>query len=190
HANMAQLEKDWPQISQALILAAELLHDFGLSEATLSAHSVLIPIATYLHHRGLDHRYRSTPAEAEDRANLRTWVLRSLVKHGIWGSGLDTLLRDMRGAITEYGQHSFPIAQIEARMERRGKGLTFTAEEIDDLLDLQYGAARTFGVLALLFPHVNTRNVHHVDHVFPRCMSTLTARTSKGLDREYATNVA
>jgi hypothetical protein len=25
-------------------------------------------------------------------------------------------------------------------------------------------------VLAILFPHVNTRNVHHVDHVFPQAL--------------------
>lgn len=169
---MATLEKEWDAISAALTLAADLLADFGLSDSTLTANSVLIPVAHYVHHRGLTEQYRTAPSAKEDRATLRGWVMRSLVKQGVWGSGLDTLLRELRDIITGYGSDGFPVARIEARMAARGKALSFTPEEIDELLELKYGAKRTFPVLALLFPHVDTRNVHHMDHIYPRGLMT------------------
>lgn len=168
--NMASLQKQWDEVTAALTTAANLLADFGLSDATLTADSVLIPLAYYLHRRGLDDSYRDQTKHAQDRSLVRSWVLRSLIKAGVWGSGLDTLLRDLRDVIEQHGAHGFPIAQIEASMAARGKSLVLGDEEIEDLLNLKYGRNRTFAVLAILFPHVNTRNVHHVDHVFPRSL--------------------
>jgi hypothetical protein len=40
------------------------------------------------------------------------------------------------------------------------------------MLTAKYGGKRTFAILALLFPHVDTRNLHHVDHVYPRGLLT------------------
>lgn len=108
--------------------------------------------------------------------------MRSLVKQGVWGSALDTLLRELRDVITEYGADGFPVARIEARTAARGKPLSFTPEEIYELLELKYGARRTFPVLALLFPHVDTRNVHHVDHVYPRGLMTPAKLRADGLE--------
>ncbi|MET8466295.1 hypothetical protein [Micromonospora zamorensis] len=71
-----------------------------------------------------------------------------------------------------HGVETFPVEQLEARMAARGKALTFSPEEVEDLMHWQYGAAGTFPVLAMLFPYINTRNIHHVDHVFPRSLLT------------------
>ncbi len=177
HANMASLEKQWEAVSDALRIAVGLLADFGLSDATLTADSVLVPIAYYVHRRDLRSGYRTAPSTTEDRRMVRSWVMRSLVKQGVWGSGLDTLLRDLRDVIDSDGADGFPLEQLESRMASRAKGLSFSPEEIEDLLDSRYGSKRTFAILALLFPHVDTRNVHHVDHVYPR--SLLGARTLK-----------
>ena len=166
-ANMALLDKEWDSIAESLELAADLLADFGLSDATLPADSVVVPVAYYLHRRDLTQKYRTSTAHTADRALLRLWVLRTLVLPGIWGSGLDTLLRDLRTAIDDDGADGFPVASIEQRMDARGKALVFSDAVIDELLTLAYGKRRTFALLALLFPHVDTRNVHHVDHVFP-----------------------
>jgi hypothetical protein len=166
--NMALLDKEWDAIGDSLRLGADLLADFGLSEATLPAASVLIPVAYYLHRRGLGQGYRTSVKDAADRAALRKWVLRTLVLPGVWGSGLDTLLRELRSVLDKDGADGFPVAPIEQRMAARGKALVFSDEVIDDLLSLRWGQKRTFAVLAILFPHVDTRNIHHVDHVFPR----------------------
>jgi hypothetical protein len=182
--NMAVLDREWDGIGDSLKLAVALLSDFGLSDATLSAKSVVIPVAYYLHKRRLDDAYRTAVAHAPDRALMRSWVLRSLIARGIWGSGLDTLLRDLRTVIDERGQQGFPTAELERTMALRGKSLAVTDELVDDILDLSYGGARTFAVLALLFDHVDTRNQFHVDHVFPKALLDPKRLKEQGLSRD------
>lgn len=169
-ANMAKLEAGWDAMSRSLQVAVGLLSDFGLSGGSLTADSVLIPVAYYVHHRELDHSYRESPKTREDREVLRSWVLRSLIVRGVWGSGLDTLLRDLREVIKTQGGTAFPVVAIERAMSLRGKPLTVTEALVDDILTLSYGKPRTFAVLAALFPHVDTRNQFHVDHVFPAAL--------------------
>lgn len=165
--NMAKLEAEWDALNDSLHVAVGLLSDFGLSGGALTADSVLIPVAYYVHHRKITHNYRNSPNTSDDRDALRSWVLRSLIVRGIWGSGLDTLLRDLREVIRSEGSETFPLASFEKAMALRGKSLAITDELIEDILGLEYGKPRTFAVLATLFPHVDTRNVFHVDHVFP-----------------------
>lgn len=169
-ANMAILNEEWDRIAESLQTAAGLLSDMGLSEASLPADSVLVPVAYYVHRRGLTESYRAAPRDADDREHLKSWVLRSLVQPGVWGSGLDTLLRDLRNAIDEFGEYAFPLTEIEQRMAARGKALLVSDELLQDLLDHRYGQKRTFALLAILFPHVDTRNVHHIDHIYPKAL--------------------
>ena len=182
HSNMAMLQQQWSIIADRLSLTMNLLADFGLSEATLTANSVIIPVAHYVAVRDLTDHYRTSPKEVNDRARLKSWVLRSLVKQGIWGSGLDTLLRDLRDVITAHGESGFPADAIDERMAARGKSLAFSDAEIDELCNLEYKSKRTFSVLALLFPHVDTRNHHHVDHVYPRALLTPSVLRKDGRD--------
>lgn len=186
-SNMAKLEAGWDSMSTSLQVAVGLLSDFGLSGGSLTADSVLIPVAYYVHHRGLGHAYRESPKTRQDREVLRNWVLRSLIMRGIWGSGLDTLLRDLREIIRAEGAEAFPVASIERAMARRGKSLAVTDALVDDVLSLEYGRPRTFAVLATLFPHVDTRNQFHVDHVFPAAL--LEGKKLRRLTREDGTLV-
>jgi hypothetical protein len=89
-----------------------------------------------------------------------------LIKPGIWGSGLDVLLTALREVIRKAGG-KFPDEALEREMRVRGKSLTFTNEEVEELADMKYGSRDLFGLLTLLFPFVDTRNQFHVDHVFP-----------------------
>jgi hypothetical protein len=187
--NMATLDRDWDLIGDSLKVATGLLSDFGLSNATLTAGSVLIPIAYYVHRRGLTQKYRESVADASDREFLRLWTLRSLIMPGIWGSGLDSLLRDLRQGIDEHGANGFPSAVLEKRMAARGKSLAVTPEQIEDILCLSYGSARTFAVLAVLFPHVNTRNIHHVDHVFPQALLSRPKLRLAGIEEGTADEI-
>ncbi len=186
-ANMATLESKWDEISTSLRIAAELLADFGLSGGTLTADSVLIPVAYYVHRRGLPPTYRVSDKkhDREDRAGLRSWVLRSLIARGVWGSGLDTLLRDLREIIRLEGEHGFPLASIERAMARRGKSLDVNDALIEDILGLPYGGGRTWAVLATLFDHVDTRMQYHVDHIFPKAQ--LDPRALRSLKNDDGT---
>lgn len=163
--NMEVFENKWEAIKQAMILAVDLISSFGFNGRNLTANNAILPIADYL--------YRKSPGEFEDdRRVIREWLIRSLLKSGVWGSGLDTLLTALRKAIKEDHSNGFPISRIERDMARQGKSLVFEDEEINDLVDMRYGDRRLFALLSLLFDFVDLRNSFHIDHIFPRSSFT------------------
>jgi hypothetical protein len=180
--NIRILEHAWQGIERSLRLAVKLLSSFGFSASTLKANSVLIPIAHYLHARDHDDRYLTHATWRDDRDALRRWTIRSLVKPGIWGSGLDGLLRVQRAAINDT-TGLFPVEELEAAMAPQGKSLRIDAALLDDLVEILYRDKRLFPVLALLYPGVDTRNEFHVDHVFPKSLFTPARLEAAGVPK-------
>jgi len=167
HDNMAQLEHHWRDIAQALKMTIQLVADFGFSGQTIGADNALLPIAYSLYQRKVGASYLSSSAYRQDREAIRSWLVRALLKSGVWGSGLDTLLTAIRGTLQKHGTDGFPSEAVEATMRSRGRGLRFEEEELEDLVDIAYGDRRTFPLLSLLFPFHDLRHEFHIDHVFP-----------------------
>lgn len=179
--NMAKVEQEWPRIEGALLRAASLLQQFGYNERNLTANSVIIPIAYYLYLREAGDSYLDSTADAADRVALQRWVTRSLIKRGIWGSGLDTTLTRLRETLAANGNARFPVADVEAAMARVGKSLTFDAAEIDELLKLKYAGQRTFAVLSMLYPGLDLGKKFHEDHIFPKSLFTRKKLVAAGV---------
>ncbi len=169
--NVAALERNWERIDRTVRVAVQLLASFGFSVRTLSAASVMLPVADYLAHRNLGEEYLKSPGFAEDRDRVRRWVTRGLLKQGIWGSGLDTLLTRLRRAIRAAGDSTFPEAELNREMAGLGKAPILTNAELEELVETPIGNRRAFPLLALLYPGVDVRNEFHIDHVFPRSAS-------------------
>ncbi len=170
--NMAKVEAAWPQIKGALLRAATVLQQFGYNERNLTANSVIVPVAHYLHLRRAGDSYLDSTADAADRLALQRWVTRSLVKRGIWGSGLDTLLTRIRDVLRTNSASGFPVAAVEEAMAAVGKSLAFDNAEIDELLNLKYAGQRTFSVLSVLYPGLDLSKKFHEDHIFPKSRFT------------------
>jgi hypothetical protein len=182
--NMAALEANWPGIRTALVRTVELAASFGLNGQSLRADSALLPIAYYLYHREVPANYVTHSQFAADRDTVRSWLIRSLLKAGIWGSGLDTLLTALRETIQTSGTNGFPVSELRQAMTSRGKSLTFEAAEVEDLLHMEYGDKRLFALLSLLFPFVDLRNQFHVDHVYPISRFTKPKLRKAGVSEE------
>ena len=165
--NMDIFEKNWAGIKRALTLTVELVADFGFNGRTLTAHNAILPISYYLYKTERKSNYRTSSRFDDDRDFLREWLIRSLLKRGIWGSGLDTLLTELRGTIRRNSDDSFPD-RIYKTMRRAGKSLAFEDEDIEELVDMRYQDRLAFALLFLLFPYVKLRDQFHVDHVFPQ----------------------
>ena len=164
--NMKLLEARWDRITQAVRAAVELVARFGFSHSSLTAHNAVLPIAHYLYRRDMPSGFLSHAEYRQDRNAIRIWLIRSLLKRGIWGSGLDSLLTALRSVIDTHGSEAFPSANLEAAMRARGKSLTFEEEEFEDLVESK---DRTFTLLALLYPFVDLQSSRfHIDHIFPK----------------------
>ncbi len=164
--NMRLLEERWERITRAVRVAVELVAGFGFSRASLTANNAVLPVAHYVCQRDTPAGFLSHTAYKQDREAIRRWLTRSLLKRGIWGSGLDSLLTMLRTVIDKHAGEAFPSAQLEAAMRARGKSLTFEEEEIEDLVESK---DRTFALLSLLYPFLDLHGHRfHIDHVFPK----------------------
>ena len=170
--NMDVFERNWDDVKRAMTLTVQLVSDFGLSGQNLRAHNAILPIAYYLYLKDPGEGYLTHSSFEPDRQAVREWLFRSLLKSGIWGSGLDTLLTALRQVIKDNGNSGFPVVRIYQDMAARGRSLVFEEEEIEELADMSSGDRLTFGLLSVLFPFVDLRNQFHVDHVFPRSRFT------------------
>ena len=165
--NMAIFEKQWMSIKSALTLTVQLVADFGFNRATLTANNAILPIAYYLYCSERTESFLSSSLYEDDRQRIREWLISSLLKRGVWGSGLDTLLTALRKVIREDRTQGFPGARLGEEMARRGRELVFNQEEVEELADTEYSSPGVFALLSLIFPFVDPGKLFHVDHIFP-----------------------
>ena len=118
--NMAILEERWMSIRSTLTLTVQLVAGFGFSRATLTAHNAILAIAYYLYRSKRTESFLSHNRHEEDRRRIRGWLIRSLLKSGVWGSGLDTLLTALRKVIREDGTHRCKHSVMGAGGDARG----------------------------------------------------------------------
>ena len=169
--NTRKIETAWPRISEALRTAVSLAARLGYNGFTLTANNALVPVAYYLLQRGLPQGFLERREHAEDREAIRIWLARALLKKGTFGAGLDTTLRTARSTIGSTPTR-FSADALDSAFAKIGRGLRFEDEEVEDLLDEEYGHRMTFSVLALLYPSVDFNNRFHEDHIFPKSRFT------------------
>ena len=179
--NMDVFERNWNGIERALTLTVQLVADFGFSERNLRAHNSILPIAYYLYRKDPGHTYLTSSHFEDDRRRIREWIMRSLLKTGVWGSGMDTLLTALRHTIALTNADVFPDTQLAEELARRGRPLAFGDEEIEELSDMRYGEPLTFALLSLLVPSLDLRNQFHIDHVFPSALFSRQHLTKEGV---------
>lgn len=178
-ANMNKIQDEWGGIKASVYRAIELVAGFGYSSITLASSNVVLPIAYYIHH----NRFGSELFKnANNLEVIKHWLIRSLIKRGVWGGATDSLFVAIRSAIKESVGNDFPSDSIESVMRRFGRGLAFDDEELEDLLDVQYSDRRAYGLLTLLYPFIDVKtNQFHVDHVFPRAQMTASKLRGAGV---------
>ena len=141
--NMATLEEKWPNIRHALLETVELVDSFGFDSRTLQATNSLLPIAYYLYRRGAPRDFEVSDRYIGDRRVIR-------------GSGLDTLLTELRNVLRNNGENKFPAENLGRVMAQRGKTLDFGNEEIeDDWIEEFIGKSERIANLQLLDRTVN-----------------------------------
>lgn len=183
--NMSTIEQAWPSIKTALSLSAQLASSFGLTDRSLLSANALIPIAYYLKRKGASEAYLNSSTTAADRATIRTWLTKVLLR-GTFGSMADTVLSALRGVVHVSPTTSFPEKEINDRLTQLNRSVKFTSDEVQNLLALQYQNRQTFLILSLLYPNFDFSNGFHIDHVYPRSKMTERRLQAKNVQLEDA----
>ena len=181
--NMLKIEQNWPIIKKAIYHSYVLLTSFGFSRDSLSSNNAVIPIAYYLMTIGLSANFEVSSSTAQNRQKIKKWLIMSLLKKAFSGQP-DNLLRPIRDIIKANGNNDFPIDEIINKLRGTSKSLVFVDDDIENLLDHQYGKGQTLSILMLLYPSLDFNNKFHIDHMYPKSKFTKKKLSSKGVDEK------
>lgn len=165
-SNMLKIESSWEDITKAIRLAVNLVSSFGFNRDTLTSNNAIVPIAYYLKSIGLPESYEISTKFIQDRADLKKWLILSLLKR-VFGGQPDNVLRIIRKTIQDK-PGTFPLNSIIDQFKGTNKTLLFTDEDIQNLTWSKYGQSNTFAILSLMYPSLDFRNKFHIDHIFPK----------------------
>lgn len=181
--NMEIMEKKWETVSNSIRLAVELLDSWGYNRHTLTSNNAVIPIAYYLSKIGNPDNFVLSTTYKADRLKIKRWLVLSLVKK-VFSGQPDNVLRPIRELIRDEIPE-FPIKNIIDKFKGGNKTLIFQVEDIDKMLELEYGDAQTFSVLSLLYPNLDYRNKFHMDHIFPQKFFKNSELNKRSIPKEH-----
>jgi uncharacterized protein with ParB-like and HNH nuclease domain len=180
--NMQAIEKNWDSTSGAMRSAIELIAAFGYSQDNLLATNAIIPIAYFIHKNESMNHILHSDNHKENRRNIKEWLARVLLK-GTFGGTPDGLYPKLRDLINAHIGR-FPLEEIIENYRGKTKSIIFNEDDIDTLMNLEYGKAKTYCALTLLYPGLNQSFKYHQDHIHPKSFFTKTKLRSLGLTEE------
>ena len=180
--NMALIEKNWDGISLALKSAILLISKLGYRSDNLRATNAVIPIAYFIYKNEFEQTILHKKNREEDRKAISEWLARVLLK-GTFGGQPDSIYPQMRKLINE-NIGEFPLKKIIAHYARQVKSISFSEDDIENLLDLEYGKGVTYSALSLLYPGLNYNFTFHQDHIHPKASFDKRKLRSAGFDEE------
>lgn len=172
--NMLMIEQNWHTIKTSITQAFLLVSSFGFSRDSLKSNNAVIPIAYYLMTIGNPNNFEVSSTTVSNRKKIKKWLTMSLIKRTFSGQP-DNVLRPLREIIKSNGNKEFPLDEIINKLRGTSKTIVFTDDDIENLLELQYGRADTLMVLMMLYPSLDYNNKFHIDHIYPKSKFTRTA---------------
>ena len=168
--SIAEIERNWPDIRDALERTFRYLNGLGINADNLSSLNAALPIAWFLYHApGVTLRGTSEFDRQNARA-IQRWLINSLLM-GVFAGSSDRTISAARKVLKEASQTSrnFPEDQLYQALAIGGRLARLDERAVEDLLDLTYNKPRTFLALSLIYDDLDwSGTVHHVDHIIPR----------------------
>lgn len=164
--NMSVIESNWEKTSESVKKAIELVAKYGYSRDNLLSTNAIIPIAYFIYKNEFDSTILHTSTRENDRKAIKEWLARVLLK-GTFGGTPDGIYPVMRGIFNE-NIGRFPLEEIIEHYRGKRKSISFSDDDIENILELSYGSARTYCALTLLYPSLNYTFKYHQDHIHPK----------------------
>ena len=180
--NMSIIEQNWDKTSVAVRKAIELVAKLGYSRDNLLATNALIPIAYFIYKNENENTILHSVNNTSNRALIKEWLARVFLK-GTFGGTPDGIYPIMRNLVND-NLGKFPLKETIEYYKGKRKSITFSEDDIENILNLQYGMARTYCALTLLYPSLNYSFKYHQDHIFPKSFFNKRKLASLGVDND------
>ena len=146
--------------------AIELVAKLGYSRDNLLATNALIPIAYFIYKNENENSILHSANHTSNRSLIKEWLARVFLK-GTFGGTPDGIYPIMRNLVNE-NLGKFPLEKTIEYYKGKRKSINFSEDDIENILNLQYGKARTYCALTLLYPSLNYSFKYHQDHIHPK----------------------
>mgnify|MGYP000252448562 CR=1 FL=1 len=160
-----------------------LVSSFGFSRDSLKSNNAVIPIAYYLMTIGNPGNFEVSSNTVNNRKKIKKWLTMSLIKR-TFGGQADSILRPLREVIKANGNNEFPLDEIINRLRGTSKTIVFTDDDIEALLELQYGRADIVDGFDDAVSFLDYNNKFHIDHIYPKSKFTKTSLLKKGIAQD------
>ncbi|MGB3466647.1 MAG: DUF262 domain-containing protein, partial [Cyclobacteriaceae bacterium] len=184
--NMVSIENKWDQISTAIKAAIELVAKYGYNRDSLLASNAIIPIAYFIYANNLSDKIIHSSDYEQDRKNIIHWLARVLLRSTFGGSP-DSIYPVMRNLINKHIGR-FPLNEIIEYYKGNRKSISFSEDDINSILEYQYGKKRTYSALTLLYPSLNYAYQYHQDHIHPKSFFNRRKLSALGITDEGLKN--
>lgn len=169
HASITKYETCWDQVRESIVLTFQLIEQWNYNEQTLRAKNAVIPLVYYIYNNGdVIKDITNTIRYTDIKAKMRKWLNIVIIK-GTFGGQSDYVLNGTRRAIKPHLGEDFPLNAIVTEFkESMTKNLTFSDEEIENILSTQKDDVRADSIMSLLYPHFYFHSIHYnKDHLHP-----------------------
>lgn len=167
---IAEIERNWTRIRQAIENTFRLLNRYGLTGDNLGSLNAVLPLVYYIYNTP-DFDFRgSSEFERVNASAMHLWLINSLLVSAFVGHS-DQTISTARATIRDHLRvgRDFPTQKLFDAMAKGGRLSQVDERTIEELLEMQYGKPRTFVALSMLYRDVDWNGASwHVDHIIPQ----------------------
>ncbi|WBL23542.1 DUF262 domain-containing protein [Zunongwangia sp. HRR-M8] len=180
--NMSIIEANWEKASASIRKAVELISKFGYNRDNLLATTSVIPIAYFIYTNEYENSILHNSSCEDDRKKIKEWLARVSLK-GTFGGTPDAIYPVMRNLMNE-NPGRFPLQEIINYYKGKRKSISFNSDDIENILEMDYGKARTYCALSLVYSSLNHNFLYHQDHIHPRSFFGKRKLVEMGIEDE------
>lgn len=155
-SNINKIETNWEKITNTIYSAIKLLKEFGYTSRLSSAY-ILSAIAYYM--------FNKESISPIDRIEFLKFVRNAQIT-----SYFTTSLDGKLEVVAKILKSSENFSEVNKKLaESKIQPLKISNDDVERMLDFQYGNPAILPILQLLYPNLDYKNsTFHIDHIYPK----------------------
>jgi hypothetical protein len=155
-SNINKIEDNWEEITETIFKATKLLKEFGYTNQLSSAY-ILSAVAYYI--------FRKKTITQEDKTELLKFVRNAQIT-SYFTTSLDGKLEVVAKIVRKADNFETVNEKLSSS---KVQPLKISNDDIDRMMDFQYGNPAILPILQILYPNLDYKNsTFHIDHIYPK----------------------
>lgn len=155
-SNINKIEDNWERITETIFKAIKLLKEFGYTNRLSSAY-ILSIVAYFI--------YKKPQLTQSDKDEILRFIRNAQIT-----SYFTTSLDGKLEVVAKILRDSENFEQINKKLATsKVQPLKISQDDVERMLDFQYGNPAILPILQLLYPNLDFKNsTFHIDHIYPK----------------------